>query len=102
MTLPEWCRANAAGVLLEIHVQPNAKKTESVGEHDGALKVRLHAPPIDGRANDALLTWIAQTLGVPRQQVVLKSGQTSRRKRIQVDVPGLDPAAVVRILCGVR
>ncbi len=100
--MPEWCRANAAGILLEIHVQPNAKKTESAGEYDGALKVRLHAPPVDGRANDALLGWIAVTLGLPRQQVVLKSGQTSRRKRIQINVPGLDSADVVLALGGAR
>jgi len=96
--MPEWCRANALGVLLEIHVQPNAKKTESMGEYDGALKVRLHAPPIDGRANEALLAWIANSLGLSRQQVVLKSGQSNRRKRIQLTVPGLDPTVVARTL----
>ncbi len=95
-----WCRANAAGILLDIYVQPNAKVTEAIGEHDGALKVRLHAPPLDGRANQALLAWLADRLGLARRQVVLTAGQASRRKRIQVLQEGLDPAQVARTLTG--
>jgi uncharacterized protein len=99
--MPQWCRANGAGLLLEVHVQPNARKTEAAGEYDGALKVRLQAPPIDGRANEALLAWLARTLALPRQQLVLKSGQASRRKHIQLTAPNLDAAEVAaRLLAG--
>lgn len=93
-----WCHANAEGVLLELYVQPNAKLTEVIGEHDGALKVRLHAPPLDGRANQALLAWLAERLGLARRQIILVAGQASRRKRIQVLQEGLDPAQVARVL----
>ena len=85
-----WCHANAEGVVLDLYVQPTAKVTEAMGEHDGALKVRLHAPPVDGRANEALLLWLAQRLNMTRRQIVLKSGQSSRRKRIQLLELGLD------------
>jgi uncharacterized protein (TIGR00251 family) len=95
---PGWCHANAEGVMLELYVQPNAKLTEAVGEHDGALKIRLHAPPIDGRANEALLAWLAARLGLARKQIILKSGQSSRRKRVQLVALGLDAAELARKL----
>jgi len=85
-----WCNANAEGVILDLYVQPNAKVTEATGEHDGALKIRLHAPPVDGRANEALLVWLAGRLSLTRRQIILKSGQSSRRKRIQLLQLGLD------------
>ena len=95
---PGWCHANAEGVVLDIYVQPNAKVTEAIGEHDGALKVRLHAPPIDGRANEALMAWVAAKLGLARRQIVLKSGQSSRRKRIQILQLGLTAGEAARKL----
>ena len=93
-----WCHANAEGVVLDLYVQPNARVTEAVGEHDGALKIRLHAPPIDGRANEALLAGVATRLSLARRQIVLKSGQSSRRKRIQILALGLDVGELARKL----
>ena len=93
-----WCNANAEGVILDLYVQPNAKVTEAIGEHDGALKIRLHAPPVDGRANEALLIWLAGRLSLTRRQIILKSGQSGRRKRIQLLQLGLDLDDVARKL----
>lgn len=72
-------------MLVDIHVMPNAARTEIQGLHDGALKVRLHAPPVDGKANDALQAWLAETLGVPKSAVVLLRGASSRRKQLKVE-----------------
>lgn len=77
-----WYRLDAAGVRLALYVQPGAKKTEWAGEHDGALKLRLAAPPVEGKANQALLAWLAKTLGLPQRQVELVSGDKSRHKSI--------------------
>lgn len=79
----------AGGVLVDVAVVPNAKRTEVVGLHDGALRVRLAAPPVDGAANEALMQWLARSLGLPRRAVDLVHGQTSRRKRlhVQADAP---------------
>jgi len=74
------------GVLLQLSVMPNAKRTEVDGLHDGALRVRLAAPPIDGRANDALVAWLAKSLGVPRRDVQVLRGESSRRKQVAVTV----------------
>lgn len=79
-----WLRTDAAGVVLSLHVQPGAKRTEVVGLHGEALKLRLAAPPVEGRANERLIEYLAETLGVAKQRVTLVSGQSSRGKRIAV------------------
>jgi uncharacterized protein (TIGR00251 family) len=79
--------ARGDGVLLQLSVVPNARRTEVDGLHDGALRVRLAAPPIDGRANEALVAWLAKSLGVPRRDVEVLRGETSRRKQVAIAVP---------------
>ena len=79
-----WLTARGDGVILSLHIQPGAKKTELCGLHGEALKVRLQAPPVDGKANDCLLAFVAATLGVAKARVSLVSGQTSRAKRVAV------------------
>ena len=74
------------GVLLLLSVMPNAKRTQVDGLHDGALRVRLAAPPIDGRANDALIAWLATSLGVARRDVEVLRGESSRRKQVAIAV----------------
>lgn len=71
--------------MLTIHAQPGAKRNEVAGLHGGALKIRLAAPAIDGKANAALITFIAQQLDLPRAAITLESGQTSRRKTLRID-----------------
>jgi len=81
----DWFRQTADGrITLTLHIQPGAKKTEFAGLHGDALKIRLAAPPVDGKANEALVKFVAETLKLPRSAVSLKSGQTSRRKVLEV------------------
>lgn len=70
--------------VLTIHVQPRARRTEVVGWQGDAIKVRLAAVPANGKANDALLAYMAEALSVPRHAVRLLSGATGRRKRVEV------------------
>lgn len=80
-----WYRLAADGrITLTLHIQPGAKKTEFAGLHGDALKIRLAAPPVDGKANEALVRFVAETLGLAKSAVNLKSGQTSRRKVLEV------------------
>ncbi len=80
-----WLRQDAPGShTINLHVQPGAKRTEIAGLHGGALKVRLAAPPVDGKANASLVAFLAEQLDVPRSQVELISGATSRQKRLRV------------------
>jgi uncharacterized protein len=81
----DWFRAAGDGrITLTLHIQPGAKKTEFAGLHGDALKIRLAAPPVDGKANEALLKFVAETLGLAKSAISLKSGQTSRRKVVEV------------------
>ncbi|MFN4343245.1 MAG: DUF167 domain-containing protein [Azonexus sp.] len=83
--MSDWYRAAGDGrITLTLHIQPGAKKNEFAGRHGDALKIRLAAPPVDGKANEALIRFIADTLGLPKSAVCLKSGQTSRRKVLEV------------------
>ena len=81
------CLGVRGGVLLLVSVMPNAKRTEVDGLHDGALRIRLAAPPIEGRANEALVAWLARSLGIPKRSVELLRGESSRRKQVALDVP---------------
>jgi uncharacterized protein len=83
------------GVRFSVHVQPRAARTELRGVHNGALRVRVQAPPVDGAANAALVELLAESLGVPRRSVRVVSGETARLK--VVDVEGVDAAAIERL-----
>jgi len=79
-----WLVAAGDGVTLRLHIQPGAKKTEVVGLHGEALKIRLAAPPVDGKANACLLAFLADRFGVAKSAVSLLSGDSSRAKRVHV------------------
>jgi uncharacterized protein (TIGR00251 family) len=72
---------------LLVAVVPNARRTGADGLHDGCLRVRLAAPPVDGKANERLLGWLADELGCPKRAVRLLRGDSARRKTIEVDAP---------------
>ncbi|MBI4984803.1 MAG: YggU family protein [Rhodocyclales bacterium] len=94
---PPWLAAGGDGVVLSLHIQPGAKRTEVAGPHGDALKIRLAAPPVDGKANEALIAFVAKTLGVPKASVALVSGQTSRAKRVRVaGIAAADAAAALK------
>ena len=69
---------------LDVRVIPRAHKTELAGERDGALLVRLAAPPVEGAANAALIDFLASALDLPRRSISIVSGERSRRKRVAI------------------
>ena len=81
---------------LTLHVQPRARRTEVAGLHGAALKIRLAAAPVDGAANDELVRFLAEQLGVPRRAVRLVAGAGARRKVVEVDGVAADDA--IRVL----
>ena len=87
---------DGADWLLDVRVQPRAARTEFAGLFGDRLKVRLQAPPVDGRANSALLEFVADACLLPKSRVTLEAGQASRDKRVRLhDVAAL-PAALQR------
>ena len=85
-----------ASVRITVYVQPRASKTEVVGMHGDALKIRLTAPPVDNAANEALIDFIAAKLGIPKSSVRVAAGATGRRKI--VEIAGVKLAAVTAAL----
>ncbi len=79
-----WCCGDVNGISLRLTISPGAKRTEVVGVYGQTLKVRVHAPPVDGKANEILLRWLADQLDLPRQVLSIASGETSRCKKIQI------------------
>lgn len=80
-----WHRANPDGSLsIRVHAQPGAKRTQVAGLHGDALKIRVAAPALEDRANDALIEFIAKRLGVAKRDVTLASGAKSRDKRFEI------------------
>lgn len=78
---------------LVVHVQPRAKKSEVAGRHGDAIKVRLQAPPVDGAANEELVRFMAEWLGVARRAVTITGGLTSRRKTVEIEGMGAEDLA---------
>ncbi len=89
-------RAGSCRILL--HVVPRASRTQVVGLHDGRLKLQVAAPPVDGEANEAIVRWLARSLGVARDAVTLVSGASGKKKVVEVSGVSADGA---RALLGI-
>lgn len=77
-------KESKAGVSFAVRVQPRASRTAVTGELDGAVKVALAAPPVDGKANEALIRFLAELFGVSRSTIEIVSGDTFRNKVVRV------------------
>jgi len=82
-------RATTRGCNLSVRVHPGARRNVITGTHDGALKISLTTPPTDGRANAALIAFLAEALNIPRAHITLVTGATSRSKTLHLE--GLTP-----------
>ena len=74
-----------SSIRLEVYIQPGASKTELAGMHDGVIKIRIAAPPVENAANRALIDFVAHRLGIAKRCVRLVSGRTHRRKVLEID-----------------
>jgi len=90
--LAAWYRKTAQGWLIAVHAQPGAKKSAVAGLHGEALKIRIAAPPVEGKANEALAAFVAKALGLPLRAVSIVKGGSSREKLLLVADPAADPA----------
>ena len=74
----------AGSLIVNVRVVPRASRTEIVGQHDGALRIRIAAPPVDGAANAELIKLLAKKFGVSKSDVEIITGETSKNKRIKI------------------
>ena len=93
-----WCSALPGGVRIAVQITPNAKKTEVIGVLDDALKLKLQAQPIEGKANEALVKFLAAALSVPKSALSITHGLTNKRKLIEVRSAVLTAEEVERLL----
>lgn len=89
-----WYHWDGDTLILDLHIQPRAAKNEIVGPHGDRLKIRLTSPPVDGKANAALIAFLAAECQVPRAAVQLVKGETGRQKRVRIDGPRVLPTGV--------
>jgi len=95
VTPHNWYRREGETITLTLHVQPGAKRSEITGLHGTALKIKLAAPPIEGRANDALLKFVADQFAVPLRNAELKLGGQSRHKVVAVTGSNIEPESLL-------
>ena len=91
-----WYRWDEESLVLTLRVQPRARRDELVGPHGDAFRVRVKAPPVDGRANTHLAAFLAQAFGVKPSSVTVEAGQTGRRKRVRIRSPRRLPIPEIR------
>lgn len=82
--MPFLVTAKDGSLLLRVHIQPKASRTKIIGLYDGALKITVCAPPVDGRANREIVQFLAKKLKIPKSDVRVKSGLQSRRKSLEL------------------
>jgi len=82
-----WYKWQGKQLIITLRIQPRASRDEIIGPYGEALKVRITAPPVDGKANEYLIKFIAKQFGVTRRDVKLISGETGRNKRIVISEP---------------
>ena len=83
-THPNWITATADGCQLTVKAIPRASRTAIAGADTDWLRIRLQAPPVDGRANEALTEFLAKTLDLPRRAVTVVAGETGRIKKVRI------------------
>ncbi len=95
-TAPFTATPDDTGTLVTLYVQPRASRTEVSGLHEGSLRLRVAAPPVDGEANAEIIAFLAKQLGVAKSAIQIVSGGSGRRKRVRID--GIRPENVERTL----
>ena len=92
----EWIRETEKGIVLPVRAVPRAGKNEIQGVHGDALKIRLQAPPVDGKANETLIRFLSDLLKIPRAQITIIAGESGRNKNILIT--GLSKAELINKL----
>lgn len=84
-----WCCAISGGVRLALQIQPNAKRSGVAGCYGDLLKIRLHAQPVEGKANEALIAYLSEALDVPKSAVSITHGHAAKRKIVEIKASDL-------------
>ena len=90
-----WYQWDGPNLMLRLRIQPRASKDEFAGTYGNALKIRLTAPPVDGKANEHLRGFLSEQFGVAKSQIAVLSGDASREKRVRISSPRQFPPGIL-------
>ena len=93
--MPDWYRLKDDCLIVTLHVQPGAKRTEIMGLHGDALKIRVAAAAVEGQANTRLLEFLRQAFEVPASRIILKQGEHARRKVVEIRGSQISPESLL-------
>lgn len=85
--MTDFVRWDNGDLILLCHLQPGARHSEFTGMHGDRVKIRLNAPPVDGKANALLITFLSKAFGVAKNAIHIESGELSRQKRVRISTP---------------
>lgn len=94
MSTPDWYRWDGEDLVINLKLQPKASTDAFAEVQHERMRVRITAPPVDGKANAHLATWLARQFDVPKSAVSIETGQASRSKRVRIRSPGRLPDMV--------
>jgi len=89
----DWFRWQDGALVLRLRIQPKASRDEFTGPQEGRLRIRITAPPVDGKANLHLIRFLAKAFGVSKSSVTIEAGESSRDKRVRITGPVKSPIA---------
>ena len=92
-----WFRWDNTDLILHVKIQPGARRSEFAGLHGDNLKLRIHAPAIEGRANDELVAFVSHSFGTSKHRVSIERGGLGRMKALRIQAPGQLPDALVQL-----
>ena len=99
--MKSWLKDHEKGTLLSLYIQPGASKSEVSGEHDGRLKIRVHAAPREGEANDCLIEFLGDLLEISKKRIHLIQGESSRQKQVLVELSMDKMRELFHLKCGI-
>jgi uncharacterized protein (TIGR00251 family) len=88
--MKDWAAQTKDGILIKVHIVPNSSKTQIVGTHGDRLKLKIKAPPVDGKANEEIVSFLSKTLNIKKNQIELMTGQTSKSKNLLIKAFDID------------
>jgi len=96
--MADYWRWQDGALILQCHLQPKASRDEFAGQHGDSVKIRITAPPVEGKANAHLIGFLAKQFGVAKRDVSILSGELGRQKRVCIQQPGKIPACLDGVL----
>lgn len=88
--MKDWAAQTKDCILIKVHIVPNSSKTQIVGTHGDRLKLKIKAPPVDGKANEEIVSFLSKTLNIKKNQIELMTGQTSKSKNLLIKAFDID------------